>query len=410
MSTRILVLAGNAPWEAAVLDALDAAGIAVLRRCVDIVDLIAAASTGQADVALVAGGLDRLDADAVLQLRRYDVPVVAVAADLDADRLLRLGVAQVARPDAERAVEAVDRVVSAGSLLLAELDLPGPGPEDEPSDVEPGRVVAVWGPAGAPGRTTVALGIAAEVAAAGTDVVLLDLDPYGGAVAQRLGITDEVSGLLAVARAANTGVLDRACLLSSLRRASAGLLVLTGLPRAERRIEVRAEMTTRLIELAAGSGCVVIDTGFCVESGEAERDRMTVEALQAADEVVVVGQADPVGLTRLARALVELEELRPGVPVRVLVNRARSGLGWSGPEIGDLVATYARPLAVHIVPDDPGTCDRSQVEGRSLVELGSSPVRRAVGDVARACFAGAWAAEDLAAGRRRGQRRRRGRG
>jgi MinD-like ATPase involved in chromosome partitioning or flagellar assembly len=419
----VLVLAGGAPWEAGVLGAFEEAGIVVLRRCVDVVDLIAAASTGQAEVAVVAGDVDRFDGDAVLQLRRYDVAVLALAEDHDADRLLRLGAARVAPADPVLAVEAVQRVLASGSLLLAELDTelgpeldPGrpPGtesggtePEGSQEPVEPGRVIAVWGPAGAPGRTTVAIGIAAEVAATGSVAVLLDLDPYGGAVAQRLGIIDEVSGLLAVARAANTGTLDRAGLLAAVRRASPGLLVLTGLPRADRRIEVRSEVTTRLIGLAAGSGCVVVDTGFCLEAGEAERDRMTVEALQAADEVVVVGQADPVGLARLARALVELEELRPGAPVRVLVNRVRSGLGWSTPEIVDLVHAYARPLSVHLVPDDAGTCDRSQVEGRSLVELGSSPVRRAVSEVARACFPTAWAEASPVAGRRRSEPRRR---
>ncbi len=71
-----------------------------------------------------------------------------------------------------------------------------------------GRVLVVWGPAGAPGRTTVAVGLASEIAAAGHECLLLDVDAYGGAVAQHLGVLDEVSGLLAAARAANAGQLD----------------------------------------------------------------------------------------------------------------------------------------------------------------------------------------------------------
>ena len=39
------------------------------------------------------------------------------------------------------------------------------------------------------------------------------------------------------------------------------------------------------------------------------RNQMTLGALEAADEVVVVGAADPVGLSRLARGLVELREV-----------------------------------------------------------------------------------------------------
>ena len=43
---------------------------------------------------------------------------------------------------------------------------------------------------------------------------------------------------------------------------------------------------------------------------------MTLAALEAADEVVVVGSADPVGLSRLARGLVELARDRPAARPR----------------------------------------------------------------------------------------------
>ena len=64
------------------------------------------------------------------------------------------------------------------------------------------------GPAGARrGVTTVAVTFAAVLAARGRATVLVDADPYGGAVAQQLGVLDEVSGLLAAARLAATGGL-----------------------------------------------------------------------------------------------------------------------------------------------------------------------------------------------------------
>jgi Mrp family chromosome partitioning ATPase len=44
-------------------------------------------------------------------------------------------------------------------------------------------LAAVWGPKGAPGRTTVAVNLAFEAAAAGGEVLLVDADTYGGAVA-----------------------------------------------------------------------------------------------------------------------------------------------------------------------------------------------------------------------------------
>ncbi len=51
----VLVLASGAEWESAALGALNGApGLVVLKRCVDVSDLMAAATTGQADVAVVA--------------------------------------------------------------------------------------------------------------------------------------------------------------------------------------------------------------------------------------------------------------------------------------------------------------------------------------------------------------------
>jgi Mrp family chromosome partitioning ATPase len=44
-------------------------------------------------------------------------------------------------------------------------------------------LAAVWGPKGGPGRTTVAVNLAFEAAAASGEVLLVDADTYGGAVA-----------------------------------------------------------------------------------------------------------------------------------------------------------------------------------------------------------------------------------
>jgi Mrp family chromosome partitioning ATPase len=114
---------------------------------------------------------------------------------------------------------------------------------DDADDVSqaPGkaRVVAVWGPAGSPGRTTIATTLAAEVAARGTDVLLVDADTYGGCVAQALGLLDEAPGIAAACRAADQGQLDLPMLSRLAPVVTGGLRVLTGLPKAERRAATR---------------------------------------------------------------------------------------------------------------------------------------------------------------------------
>jgi MinD-like ATPase involved in chromosome partitioning or flagellar assembly len=380
----VFVLAGGASWEADVLRALGEAGTVVAKRCVDVPDLMASAASGAASVAVVAGELPHLDAEAVMHLLRYDVRTLAVAADpAVADRLLRLGVVEVASPEAVEVVAAVDRVSARAVVVDHDPVLRHRDPDGQGRR---GRVLAVWGPAGAPGRTTVAVGLAGELAAAGRAVVLVDADPYGGTVAQQLGVLDEVSGLLAVARMANLGTLDEAAFARSCRRVGERLDVLTGLPRADRRVEVRPDVLATVLETAVGLGDVVVDCGFCLEDPDVPqaRDRMTLDALAVADEVLVVGSAEPSGLARLARGLVDLRDLVPGTPLRVVVNRMRPSLGWSERDIVGMVEGYARPVGVHFLPEDREGVDRTLVSGRALTELGDSRLRTAIGELATA--------------------------
>ena len=93
MSDRVSVLltAAGESWEASALRLLDGEGMTVLKRCVDLADLLASAATGQADVAVISGELSGLDADAVMQLLRDDVRCVAVDGSEDALAAARRG-------------------------------------------------------------------------------------------------------------------------------------------------------------------------------------------------------------------------------------------------------------------------------------------------------------------------------
>lgn len=402
--TVVLVVAAGAAWESVALGRLNAtAGIVVLKRCVDVDDLLAAASAGQSDVAVLALDAPGLDRAAVDHLLRHGVAPVAVTpagVPDDAARLraTRIGVRSVL---AETDLDALPRAVAAAARPApehapeddAEPDAEPTDPSGAPSadaSPTPGRVLVVWGPPGAPGRTTIATGLAAELARRGLRTTLVDADPVSASVAQQLGVLDEVSGLLAAARLASTGDLEEG-LVSTQRALDRHLSVVTGLPRPDRWVEVRPGVVEHLLGLARAQGQVVVDTGPGLEddrSGDLgarpSRHQLTLEALDAADEVVVVGTADPVGLSRLARGLVELRERLPGTPVRVVVNRMRPSLGWSERDVAGMVAGFARHAGPHFVPDDRATVDRALVTGSTLVGQGDAPVVRAVAAVADA--------------------------
>src|SRR4051794_41646605 len=66
MSIPVLLAITGAPWEADVVRRTERApGIRVVRRCVDIADVMAAAASGQARAVLLADDLPRLSSDAV---------------------------------------------------------------------------------------------------------------------------------------------------------------------------------------------------------------------------------------------------------------------------------------------------------------------------------------------------------
>ncbi|MDE0777949.1 MAG: P-loop NTPase, partial [Nocardioides sp.] len=265
---------------------------------------------------------------------------------------------------------------------------PVPPPPEQPPDGPRGRVIAVWGPTGAPGRSLVASALAAELARRGRPTVLVDVDPYGGSLGQMLGITDEVSGLLAAARWVVSGQLEER--FASVQRALGPCLtVITGLPRPERWSEVRPGSVEEVLDLARRQGDVVVDTGFSLEEdpahdlgGRPTRNHLTLSALAASDEVVVVGGADPIGLSRLARSLVDLREVAPVVPLHVVVNRMRPSLGWSERDIAAMLTGFVRTDTVHFLPDDRVGVDRALVAGRTLLESGESALTRAIGGLA----------------------------
>ena len=67
VSTGLLTAGSGQSWENELVAALDRPGspMTVLRRCVDIGDVLAVATTGQAAVAIVSADLRRLDTEAV---------------------------------------------------------------------------------------------------------------------------------------------------------------------------------------------------------------------------------------------------------------------------------------------------------------------------------------------------------
>ena len=170
---------------------------------------------------------------------------------------------------------------------------------------------------------------------------------------------------------------------------------MTGLPRPDRWPEVRASGVRRPARDRAASldDLVVVDAGFGLEPRRSstrstrppQRDAMTMAALEAADDVVVVASADPVGPDPAGpRAARPGRRAAPRARTLVVVNRMRPGLGWAPRRRGRHGRRgWPRAREVAFLPDDRAAADRALVAGQTLVESGDSALRRAMADVAR---------------------------
>ncbi len=432
----------------------EAADVVLVRRCADLAELLSAGAAGVAVIAVVSADLRGLDRDALRHLAGHGVRVAGhvSAGDETGERTLRqLGVATVLGPgdDAEavsRALGGLAGTTTSGRVSLwgadrdgirtddrhgDRPDAPWPteaggrngtgragqgrgapgrawsdgedlgkhdhlGDDDGPSGERvPARTTVVWGPTGAPGRTTVAVTLAARLAAGGVRTMVVDLDTWGASIAQALGMIDEAPGVAAAARASEQGHLDVVGLARLSPEVVPGLRVLTGLPKAERWPELRAAAVEDVLRLARQVvDHVVVDAGFAIEDDEElsydtaapRRNAATLAALEAADQLVVVGAADPVGLQRLVRAVQDVAVI-PSPPPVVVVNKVRASAAGAHPErtIAQVLGRFAGMDKVRFVPWSPDVCDAALLAGRSVHEVAPhDPLSVAIGELAAA--------------------------
>lgn len=416
MTLSILTAADGADWEAALLAQLGAGagGLTVSRRCVDVVELVAVASSGQARAVLVDAQLRRLDPDVVDRLHAVGVAVVGVTVDgspAEANRLTSCGIQFSVPADASLvAVRAVldqalgDRAGTDPAVGQRAFAVPArdPAKADLAELPEPavasgvGKVVAVWGPTGAPGRTTVAANLAVELGLLGLSSLLIDLDVYGGVLGNVFGLLDDSPGLVAACRQAQGRRLDSTGLAALCWQISPATRLLTGISRADRWPELRPAAIEAVFEVARGMvDYTVVDLGFAVDSDEElsfdtvapRRNGATLAALAAADLVLVIGSAEPTGMQRLVRGLAELRELGSAAPSWVVLNRVRDGViaGSTETELTDALRRFTGRPAAALLPYDRDGLDRALRDGRMLSESApQSPLRHALVGLASA--------------------------
>ena len=366
-------------------------GHEIVARCSSAHEVAARIDSLRPDVAVVAATERHLTAPLLAVCDDAGVRVVAlVAGEVERRRAAALGLLEIA--DAASEWSGLESLLAVAPARVIE------AATEEPPEARPrmGTIIAVWGPAGAPGRTTIAINVAAELAAAGRSVALADVDTYSGSIAPALGMLDEAPGFAAACRLAGADSLTRSELERIGQRYQSGhasFWVLTGIGRPSRWPELSGpRVAATLAECRSWVDFTVVDTGFSLENDEEissdlfapRRNAASVTALREADRVIAVGAADPVGLSRFLRAHVDLVETVAAGRVIVAMNKLRASAIGLNP-VGQVAQTLSRFGGIDsaaMVPFDQPTLDAAILAGKTLADVApKSPSRAAIRDL-----------------------------
>jgi MinD-like ATPase involved in chromosome partitioning or flagellar assembly len=387
-----LALALDPSVEDRILADLVEAGHTIVARVVGRRDVLDCLDVLGPDVVVVGAGGATLDAELLAACDERGIRLIALAAS-DRERAEANGIGLHEVLDADVDPGQLEALLVGGPPLPSRLgDAVSPS-EAARRGADTAGLVAVWGPAGAPGRTTTAVALASELAGAGHLVALVDADPYGGAVAPALGLLDEAPGFASACRLAGSGALDRVELERIAQRYSsprASFDVFTGLVGPSRWPELSQERVTEALRIMrARFEFVVVDTGFSLERDDEltsdpfapRRNAATFAALAAADRVVAVGLADPVGLSRLLRGHADLVEQVDPDRIDVVVNRVRtSALGIDAhAQVRQTLRRFAGLADAVLLPHDGRATDAAILTARTIRDAAPrSPLRAAL--------------------------------
>lgn len=330
---------------------------------------------------------DSLTSDLVTTCDRAGVRIIPLCAGPDA-----------AHTAALHGLEAVrDLDIEPWRLADVLAERPAGPVETAPSLGEGPRTILVWGPAGAPGRTTVAIELAVELARGGRRVGLVDADAHAPGVSIALGLADEGPGFAAACRQADFGGLDaRELARIAVPVGRTGVEVLTGINRPSRWPELSdARVTAALATCAEWVDYVVVDVAASLERDEEivsdldgpRRNAATIAALRSADLVVAVAGADPVGIARFLRGFAELRATIGATPIVVVANRLRPGaLGIDARgQVRRTLDRFGGVGDVWFLPQDPRSADAALLAATPIAVVApKSPltlaIRRFVGE------------------------------
>jgi MinD-like ATPase involved in chromosome partitioning or flagellar assembly len=352
------------------------------------------------DVLIAEDVTSFLDARLVQELRRRGRQILGVYDPKEPtgkERLLELGVDDVIEDGApaEEFVRKIGRMIPLTPKLMPNVELPAIAADFDSADQTGlsgaghpvhrlhGSVCAVGGPPGGCGASEVAVELARAGRRRGDTCMLVDADEVAPSLAQRLGLPPIPNIRTAIdALFHGAGRLHDALLPVP----EGGFELLAGLANPSDWPQVRPQEAAEVVaELRSLRDHVVVNVSAHTEDlprlGGADRYGVTREVLGAADVVIGVGVATPVGMARLISWIADVVLLIAGTPVHLVVNKVPASRFVRGEVEAEILRNYA-PASLHLLPLDTAV-EKAAWRGELV---GEGPFTRGVEGLANAAL------------------------
>ncbi len=370
---RVVLAIGNPERERQLLTVLREGGCTVAGRSLDGPSVVQQAVAGDADVVVASAGLHRLTGASLIAVREAGVPMVLLAGAGEADAYEGLAYVLPAASGGPVIIAALHEAIRRGAVASQ-------GTADNasaPARPAPGykgscEVIALVSGKGAPGATTVAIGLAAALGSRGQSVLLIDADLRGGSIGPYLDL-DPRRGLSGL----SVGQSDRPEHVLDELQDGPGFSVLTGIERPEARERLTPERIAAAVSgLQERFDVVLIDGG---ETLSGVTSAVGAAFLRSAERVLLVTTADLLGLWNARASLRFLTESLsvPPEAVSAVVNRRTARDQYGEHEV-------ERALGISVVaaiPEDPRAARRARANQVPITAAGGKAAR-ALADLA----------------------------
>lgn len=248
-------------------------------------------------------------------------------------------------------------------------------PSHEPESTLAPLSVAVWGPNGSPGKSTLALNLADVLARQGRRVLLVDTDLVSPSLALQLGVDDKASGISAACKLAREANLDPDQLQRisvKVTGGSSSFWLLPGISGASRWPEITPSAIETILRVAASSFDVALfDTSSSLEpalrtdAAALSRNELTRHLVAIVDHLLAVVGCDPVSMQRMLRQIADVQKFRAGLPLSLVVNRVRDTAFGANPEkqVARLFSQLAKIEPSYFLYDDSSAHDAALRNG-----------------------------------------------